>query len=385
MNSIRTAAGRSMAAGIARPLLATIAFAGLIDAAITSANADNLTAEQRALVDKYNISEADQKVLFGTAPAPASAAGSQSQSQAQTAPYRHQSSSDHSVGPKILAGTHVWVGADTYKSIGERITNINGGTGALTGSFGGVAGFNSGFTFGDSDFGVQGGASVGVYDFKGRLRIVPDATDPEWQVFYTAGFYKHSNMSGNPSIFDRISVGAVYDIFDARHWGVNANDIRLSQFRGTLGVALDQSTEVGVWGTVSNDSDRAAVTVAGAPGVLRTIRAMNSLNGYVKHNFDFGGDITIYYGEFDGADIAEWQGGLVGRVPLSHNWSTIASANYVAPNSPAGPNGSGEEQFSASLGVAFYFGGNAPEETVSGNREHPLLDVASNRTFLVTD
>ena len=287
--------------------------------------------------------------------------------------------------PKILSGTHVWLGAETHKALGERLTNINGGTGSLTGSFGGVAGFNSGFDFGNSNFGFQGGASVGIYDFKGRLRLIPDSTNPEWQVFYTAGFYKRGDMSGNPSFFDRISIGAVYDIFDATNWGINANDIRLSQIRGTLGIAIDDSTEVGVWGTVATDTDQAAVTVAGAPGVLRTIRAMNSLNGYVKHNFDFGGDVTAYYGKFDNADIADWQAGFIGRVPLSDSFATIASANYVGPGADAGPNGSGEEQFSASVGIAWYFGGNAASSTVTGNSQQPLLDVASNRTFLVTD
>src|SRR5262245_21942839 len=38
--------------------------------------------------------------------------------------------------------TYVWAGGDAYKSIGDRLTNINGGTGSLTSSFGTVVGFN---------------------------------------------------------------------------------------------------------------------------------------------------------------------------------------------------------------------------------------------------
>jgi hypothetical protein len=56
----------------------------------------------------------------------------------------------------------------------------------------------------------------------------------------------------------------------------------------------------------------------------------------------------------------------------------------LAPRTPSGPLGSGQEQFSASVGIA-YFGGNAASKSVTGNKELPLLDVASNRTLLITD
>jgi len=380
MNSILAAAGRYAVAGMARPLAVTIALSGVIDAA----NAATLTPEQQAVVEKYNISEADQQKLFG----PKTTAATSTETQTPAASAQEQAASETSDGPVagLLSGTYVWASADAYKSLGERITNINGGTGALTGSFGGVVGFNSGLSFGESTFGVQAGASIGIYDFKGRLRIVPDATTPEQQVFYTAGLYKRGNMSAaDPSIADRISVGVVYDGFQAERWGVNASDIKLGQVRGTLGVVLSESTEVGVWGTYGVNTDRAAVTVAGAPKLLTTIQAMNQKNVYVKHNFDFGGEVMAYYGIFDDEDIAKWQFGVVGKMPLSDNWSTFASANYVAPRTPSGPLGSGQEQFNASFGIAYYFGGNAASKSVTGNKELPLLDVASNRSFLITD
>lgn len=373
MDSILAAAGRYCVTGLARPLFATIAFAGMIAAA----NAATLTAEQQAIVEKYKISPADQEKLFGPKTAAAHAAAPQA-----------QASSEASVNPapRFLSGTYVWAGIDTYKSIGDRLTNINGGTGSLTGSFGGVAGINTGLTFGESNFGVQAGISGGLYDPKGRIRLVPEDTAHERQMFYTAGLYKRGDMlAADPSIADRISLGIVYDGFHAENWGINANDIELSQVRGNLGVALTESTEIGAWGTYDVDSDHAAVTVAGAPGVRREIRAMRQANAYVKHSFDFGGEVMAYYGVFDEDDIADWQVGVVGRVPLSAHWSTIASANYVAPHSPDGPNGSGEEQFSASIGFAYHFGGNAASSTVTGNRELPLIDVASNRSFLITD
>lgn len=384
MGSVVLAASRYAKSRLAWPLVVTVAMAGAIGTFIADANAASLTPEQQAIVKKYNISKADQEKLFGADTADAADSGSQP----EVAAFQEQAAPETPRGPvaRLLAGTYVWAGAETYKSIGDRLTNINGGTGSLTGSFGAVGGFNSGFTLTESNIGLQAGASYGVYDFKGRLRIVPDAFATERQAFYTGGIYKRGNMAkDDASLLDRLSLGVVYDAFKAERWGINANDISLSQVRGTVGFALNRSTEIGAWGTYGLDSDMAAVTVAGAPGVRRKIRAMNQANIYLKHNFDFGGEIMGYAGTLDSDDIGDWQVGLVGRVPLSNNWSTYASANYVVPNSHSGPNGSGEEQFSASFGLSYYFGGNAASSTVTGNRELPLLDVASNRTFLITD
>lgn len=375
MSSILAAAGRYIMAEFAGPLAVTVAMAGLVG--IASANAADLTPEQQALVKKYNISKSDQEKLFGAQAATAGGRETQSAFAEEKA---------GNSAPYLFKGTYIFGGGETYKSLGERITNINGGTGSLTGSFGGVVGFNSGFTLPDSNVGVQVGASYGHYDPKGRLRLVPDASDPETQLYYTVGVYKRGNMSEyGGSLLDRLSLGLVYDGLEAERWGVNANSIRLGQVRGTVGFALSNWTEIGAWGTYDVNSDDAAVTVAGAPGVRRQIRAMNQANLYVKQHFDFGGDIMAYAGKMDAADIGNWQVGLTGRMPLSNNWSTYASANYVIPDAPSGPDGSGEEQFSASFGIAYHFGGNAASKSVTGNRYLPLQDVASNRTFLITD
>ena len=365
-----------------------IAFTGIIDSVIAKVNAATLTPEQQALVKKYNISEADQKKLFASQPATARPAQSDRPAKANAAssekqyPTKAVASANSRPANGFLANTYVWVGADSFKSIGDRLTNINGGTGSLTGSFGAVGGFNSGFGFGDSPIRFQAGASYGIYDFKGRIRLVPNDTENEKQTFYTVGLYKRGDMSAER---DPFSFGVVYDVFRAEQWGINANNITLSQVRGIVGYALTESTEVGVWGAYAVDSDRAAVTVAGAPGVLRTIHAMNQTNFYVKQNFAFGGQVTGYVGMLSDSDIGKWQVGMRGQIPLSANWSAFADANYVVPRTNAGPLGSGQEQFGVSVGLAYYFGGNAQNPSVTGNRGLPLLDVANNRTFLVTD
>ena len=347
---------------------------------ISGANAQALTPEQQALIKKYNISAADQKKLFGTQQGvPVSA-------QPVTAAPRRQVTTKTAAPAKpdhLLSSTYVFVSGEIYKSIGERITNINGGTGSLTDSFGVKGGFNTGLGIGDFPLRLQIGASHGVYDFKGRIGLTPTFTDREKQTFFTAGLYKRGDVENG----DRLSFGLVYDVLQAKQWGVNsnANDISLSQLRGTVGLALTRSTEIGLWATHALDTDRAAITVAGAPGVLTTIHAMNQTNLYVKHNFSFGALVTGYVGFLGGQDIGKRVYGLTAETPLSDYWSVFSNINYVSPHTPAGPLGSGHEQYSASVGLTYYFGGNAASRSVSGNKNLPLLPVAGNNSFLITD
>jgi hypothetical protein len=346
---------------------------------LSVAGASALTPEQQALVKKYKISAADQQKLFGpaataTAAAPVANAASPRKYVPTKAP--------ELISNNPLTNTYVWIGGDAYKGLGDRITNINGGTGGLANSFGVVGGFNTSVGIGDTPVRFQVGASYGLYDFSGRLRIVPDAFDTERQSFFTAGIYKRGNMSTDT---DRISWGVVYDVMQAQNWGVNASNINLSQARGIFGVALNQWTEVGVWGTLNVNHDRAAVTVAGAPAVRSTIRSMDQANLYVKQHFSFGGELMAYVGKLDDASIGDWQVGLRGQVPLSAHWAAHGNFNYVVPNAPSGPNGSGLEQWNVSFGLTYYFGGNAQSTSVTGPRGRPLLGVANNSSFLITD
>lgn len=278
--------------------------------------------------------------------------------------------------------TYFWGGGDVYKSIGERITNINGGSGALTSSFGTVGGFNTGFRLGDSNVRGQIGASYGIYDYKGRIALIPKSDQSEQQAFFTLGAYKRSDMFNGD---DRISWGLVFDNMTASQWGVNGNEILLGQMRGTFGYAWNECTEFGVFGTMHLYDDNAAVTIGGAPAVLRPIRAMNQANAYIKRNTAFGAQITGYVGLLDRADIGDWQFGLLSQAPLSNNWSVYGNFNYVAPSVRPGPAGSAEEQFNVSVGLVYFLGGKAVSPSISGQRGLPLLNVANNGSFLITD
>jgi hypothetical protein len=109
------------------------------------------------------------------------------------------------------------------------------------------------------------------------------------------------------------------------------------------------------------------------------------MNAYLRGNTTRGGSLMGYVGTFDGADIQDWQFGATGDAPLSNWVSLYGNFNYAVPSARSGPAGSGEEQFAMQIGIAYFFGGKAVSPSVTGQRGLPLLDVANNSSFLITD
>jgi len=281
--------------------------------------------------------------------------------------------------------TEVWIGGDAYKSIGDMgiagfaptpYTNGN--------SFGAVTGFNTGLALGDSRVRAQVGASYGAYDFKGRnLGQAPfgiKGDSLEQQVYVTFGLYKRSDVCCD----ERLSWGVVYDYFSGHQWGWAANEVSLGQFRGIAGYAINECNELGVWGTMNTNDDSVALTFPiGAANT--TVRAMNQMNAYWRHNWAFGGNSMMYIGAFDQADVASWQLGMLNTAPLGHSVSLYGNFNYVVPGAATGIFGAAEEQWNASVGLVYYLGGKAVSSTVSGNQGLALLPVANNGSFLITN
>ncbi len=278
--------------------------------------------------------------------------------------------------------TEVWIGADAYKSLGDSgLSGFSPLPFAIGNSFGAVAGFNTGLALGDSRVRAQIGASYGAYDWKGRTTVLPAQDNSlEQQTFVTFGLYKRSQVCCG----DRLSWGVVYDQFFGHQWGWAANEIYLSQIRGIVGYALNESNEAGVWGTFHTNDDAAAL---GFPigGPVTDVRAMNQLNAYWRHNWAFGGNSMMYVGGVGGADVGSWQFGMLNTMPVNHAASLYANFAYVAPGSATGLVGVSEEQWNASVGMVFYLGRKAVNQTVSGQQGLPLLPVANNGSFLITN
>lgn len=276
--------------------------------------------------------------------------------------------------------TEVWAGVDTFRSRGDGITILGPISPPLGNSFGAVAGFNTAVGLGDSPIRAQFGASYALYDWKGRWFPISDAS-AEQQTFITIGLSKRSNIAcGDP-----ISWGVVFDQMFDHQWGFFADELYLTQFRFIGGYALNECNEVGFTGTIHTQSDVVQDLSFLFPGIFSQVRAMNQANLFWKHNWEFGGTTTAYVGVLDSADVGDWLFGVQGTSPLNDYVSLYGGFTYVAPASGSGIFGSSLEQWNASLGLVYSFGGKAVSRNVSGPQGMPLLPVANNGNFLVTD
>jgi hypothetical protein len=269
--------------------------------------------------------------------------------------------------------TVVFLGGEAYKSLGDSAQPPGIATGFMD-SAGFAGGFNTGFALFDC-LPIRGqiGGSYGVYDLKGRDTVSPSSA--EQQSFLSAGVYKRSDiLDGDP-----VSWGLVYDQFWAHQWGLRAGELYVGQVRGIAGYAINERHEIGVWGAFHATED-ATATVAGTP-----LRAMNQYNVYWRYNWDFGGQTMVYVGGNDPADVGSWTLGVLGQAPLSDNTALYGNFTYSFPTSATGVVGSNNLEWNFGVGLVYSWGKKAVSPTVSGRRGLPLLPVANNGSFLISN
>jgi hypothetical protein len=265
------------------------------------------------------------------------------------------------------------IGGEAYKSIGD--TNFGVIPPDFMNSAGFVGTFNTGFRLIEgSPIRGQIGASYGIYDLKGRDTI--SMSSAEQQTFMTMGVSKRSDILNG----DARSWGLVYDQFWAHQWGILAGELYVGQVRGIFGWALSEWNEVGVWGAFRTNGDSSVSDLSTA-----TFRAMNQYNVYWSHNFDFGGQSMLYVGGNDGADIGSWLFGALGQAPLNDSLALYGSFVFDFPGSATGFIGSNEEEWAFTVGLSYFLGGKAVSPSVSGAQGLPLLPVANNGSFLITN
>ena len=272
-----------------------------------------------------------------------------------------------------LMNSVLWSGWDAVKGVGDGAIPPGGGTGFMNSS-GALTGFNSGFKIRDSGIHGQVGGSVGVYDLYGR--DTADVTRTESQYFLTMGVYKRSDILNG----DRIAWGVVHDQFGGDNYGLRADTVYLSQFRGLVGYALSNVNEVGFWGTTQLHTDH---ITNGTPPVL--VHAANQGNLFWKHAWESGASTTAYTGFFDRAGTNSWSFGLIGLAPLNDRTSLYGNFAYVTPRTSAGAIAANDAIWNVGAGIQFAFGANKGRSyNVSGPQGLPLLNVANNSSFLIT-
>ncbi len=258
-----------------------------------------------------------------------------------------------------LDNTVLFLGSDAWKNIGDSDYPNN---------FGYRMGANTGFALGSSRIRGQIGASYGAYDLQGHAAR-PNFDTVEQQFFVTGGIYKRSNILRG----DRLAWGVVYDYMHDTAWN-GGIPIDVGQLRWKLGYARDASNEFGVWGANRVKDDVLGV-LPGSP-----IYAINQVNAFWHHNWQLGGDTTVYIGYAERPNT--WVIGVDGQVPLSRCVSLYASTTYFVGDGAAGSyDALLTDTWNVSVGLSWSFGCKTINRTVSGDCGMPLLNVADNGSF----
>ena len=252
---------------------------------------------------------------------------------------------------------------------------------------GGSTGFNFATRLGPvsemTSLSFQFGGSYGIYDWNGRPfnAAALTTTQAQQQVFITTGFFKRADDDSS------WSYGLVHDWMINQAWGAYAVNPTLGQWRGQIAYALDNSNEIGLWGTLHDKGD----TNLDFFGNSVVTRPLDQGNLFWHHQWEYGGDSWIWIGLPQSDRLNQFAGGSLGDyliggsyiAPLNDHLSLYANTQYMHASAAPGPSGYGDASWYIAVGVQYTVGGNARAKTVAGNSWLPLLPVANNGNFLV--
>ena len=268
-------------------------------------------------------------------------------------------------------------GVDAFKGVSD---------GDYQSNFGAVTGLNACLPVpGLQNYGIgwQLGMSYGVYDFDGRDSSFDHQAECQEQIFVTTGFFHKAEGDR------RLSYGVVYDWMINNNWGVFGTAPTLGQWRGQIEYAVSGCNSFGVWGCVRDlRSQQRTRDVYGFPVFVET-RGVDQVNVFWHHKFEAGADSWLWFGFPDNGSLSEdgslgsWMIGARVEVPLSERLALYANGSYFRPTAAAGPDASIASGFDVSMGVTWYFGGQACSHSINGACWLPYLPVANNSTFLV--
>jgi len=282
---------------------------------------------------------------------------------------------DDNCSPYGIVG---FAGLDAFNGISDATRPSN---------FGAVTGLNLGaplMGLGEYGVGWQVGLSYGLYDFDGRAPVVAgeSAAGCQQQTFVTTVLFRKAHGD------QRWSFGVVYDWMYNTDWGVYGNDPTLGQWRGQVEYSLNGCNGAGIWA-----AQRDLGSSQRLPDTYTTVntRAISQVNFFWHHKFCSGADSWLWTGipdhgrlnTVEGGSLGDWTFGAGVQVPLSCRLALYANGSYMHPSAAAGTTAANEAFWDVSMGVAWYFGGNARSHAINGNCWTPYLPVANNSTFLV--
>jgi hypothetical protein len=248
-------------------------------------------------------------------------------------------------------------------------------------------GLNTGFNFGTrlgafsdlTGIGFQMGGSIGIYNWSGTDYRMQNNDEAETQGFLTMGFFRKATPD-SPWV-----AGLVFDWMINNDFSVYNESPTLNQWRYHLGYDVNDSNEIGIWGTVRGQSSTRVVPFMG----LVTWQSIDQLDAFFHHKWLFGPDTSFWIGVplgsrlQDGASLGAFIAGARGDLPLN-NWASIYTVvTYLRPAVGAGPAGGEQDEWSFLVGLTIFPRKDARTPTVAGEGWGALLPVASNGTFFV--
>lgn len=254
----------------------------------------------------------------------------------------------------------------------------------LNGNFGTRAGINWGIPLLRSwGIGGQLGASFGGANFNGSATQdfidifgdIGETDEVRTQTFITAGLFQRATCGHG------LSWGVVYDTVLDDYYAENY----LTQWRGEIAWAVNESNAFGVWGTHRDRGDGALILDAFA--VQFEFDAIDQVNAFWDRKWECGLDSRVSVGVAE--EPGEFVFGFRMHYPMSDYLSLLAAATYVNPSVSGDgdftefPEGGIQEEFwNIGIHVVFFPNGKGRSSTVTGHRYMPLQPVADNGSFL---
>lgn len=239
----------------------------------------------------------------------------------------------------------------------------------INANFGGRGAVNWGFPIFEA-FGVGGQLGTAINYARTAVTVLEtvDGTRERMQSFSTAGCFQRTARG----LVWAFAYDFLYEDYYAR--------MTMGQWRGQCGWAMNDNNEMGMWGTLGNWGDNAALG-----NFAFHMQPITQGNMYMKHIWRSEAVTTFWVGmaERHGRFVLLNPGapstphpfvfGANIYVPLNNYLSLYGEANFITPNDTG--------TVTATLGFAFYPGGRA--WTAARNRFAPVLPVANNPTFAV--
>jgi len=265
-------------------------------------------------------------------------------------------------------------GFDTFRGVSDGTSRAN---------FGFTTGVNGGVPMpwaSQAGFGLQLGATYGLYDLDGQAGVAGSRLASQQQTFVTAGVFR-KGYCGRPWSF-----GLVYDWMFNDNWGFFSTTPTFGQWRGQIEYAVSNRDAFGVWGTFWDRIDRRTVGTT-----ILAARSIDQINIFWHHKFALAADGRIWIGiperqrldGTEGGSLGEWIIGGDLQVPVSRQLALYVNVQYMRPSVSAGAVAANENSYNIGVGLAWYFGGHARSRNINGHCWTPYLPVANNSNFLV--